>query len=727
MKLNFKKMIPTIGALTLLIALTPVTYQRDVQLKMADDDLQQLMAPPVVTSPFNPQYPLNQVPNTSIQNISKMTHLDSFVTSYQTSGKGQTIAIIDSGVDVGVNQLQDQEDHTPKVTQYYDLTKEGYLTSQATSRHQTQISLDGQIYRIGQIPNALSQYRLAVLAIDDILPQGLTSTHQSIPVLITASTKKGYDTIYIDTNMDMNFSDEMPITSYNDAHQYASVSVADYTLNLALTQLERNGSNLQLSSDFLGHGTFLAGIIAADSPDYQGLAPDSQLVAIKIFDRQGQSSQERLAKALILAAQQKVDIINLSLSLPSNEEITPALKEALDQVRNANIPIVAAAGNYGGGLYSTAFPANQPQIISTGSYIDPAMWQIDQLLYLEQPFISSFSSRGPNIQYQQAGIFPTLASPGAATSIVPAWHSEQYMYDEGTSISSAVTTAIIAHLNQYAQQHQIPHTPQHLTNALAVNATMLNLPNTDQGYGLINLTNIAQTLGQQSKIFYHSPYTTPKVLYTNQPNQNQFQLTISNPSSQNRTIHWQSDAAWVQVPQQITIPANQSINMTIATSQSPEPGHYSTMIHGTLAGDTIATLHIPINIIQSFPATNEPINIEIDIPTGQSKNIFIQVPEKTHLLNAQIDLDTLNPDNVNETIIPMGRCQMTLYDPTGKLISQTPYIGASYSSPSTTAKTLAVDPIPGTWQLVITSSDRLTMYNHFSTQGKVTIKTSITQ
>src|SRR5262249_31377013 len=50
--------------------------------------------------------------------------------------------------------------------------------------------------------------------------------------------------------------------------------------------LESQSPNLA-SLDTNGHGTFMAGIIAGDASDYQGIAPDARIVCIKVGTADG--------------------------------------------------------------------------------------------------------------------------------------------------------------------------------------------------------------------------------------------------------------------------------------------------------------------------------------------------------------------------------------------------------------------------------------------------------
>ncbi len=158
-----------------------------------------------------------------------------------------------------------------------------------------------------------------------------------------------YDCVYIDTNQNCDFSDEQPLYCYEQKPQHITLHSAGYNLNFALTSIAEDGSQLQLTADTLGHGTFLAGLIAANGTAYQGLAPQAQLYVYKIFDRQGQSSQMLLARAIRQAILDGADCINLSLSIPKEETICTELEEVLNQAKSANIPVIAAAGNYGPG------------------------------------------------------------------------------------------------------------------------------------------------------------------------------------------------------------------------------------------------------------------------------------------------------------------------------------------------------------------------------------------
>lgn len=656
-----------------------------------------LTADIAISSPFQPLYTDNADPATSIRGIAQVCGLDDFISQHQTNGCGIKVAIIDSGLDVGLDEFS----ATDKIMRYLDFTSEGRLSTRATSRHQQQISAQREIYHIGELPNALPQYKLATFQLDNLLP--IQEKGQMMTVMLTASTETGYDTIYIDTDNDCDFTDERPLRRYNQTHDYLPLAIQGKTYHLILTDIATDGSTLQLSGDFLGHGTFIAGIIAANSPQYQGLAPQAQLYIYKIFDHCGVSDQAGLAKAIHTAITDDVDIINLSLSLPSGERIEPALLAAIDSAKAAGIPIIAAAGNYGSSLGGLAFPANQSDVLSAGSYIAPIMHKQDLGLYLEEGFIPAYSARG------NKHVQPTIVAPGAATSTVPAFFDEPYMYDEGTSAASAVTTAAIVHLQQYARDHSGQRlNQQQLNNILALTAADLQKPNTDQGYGLLNMHNTAKVTAAQLR-------TDQATLRVSTHHKGEA-FTLTSQDGRPHQISWQNDQTWLTCDD-THITADGETTITPQLAPDLPPGHYSTWLKGTIDDQTNTPIYLPINHIKPYPTdnfTNTTLTLQAAIGQGESRHYYLQIAPHTQALTIDLAIATSEPTSPYEHTIAQGRCRMQLYAPDGSLSKSTPYIGASYSDYLITTAHLTADkPQAGIWQLTVTSSDWLSMYNHF--------------
>ncbi len=128
-------------------------------------------------------------------------------------------------------------------------------------------------------------------------------------------------------------------------------------------------------TDYIGHGTHVAGIISAVGNGYgiKGVAPDSKLLIIKVIDKKGVGSYKNLIKALDYAIGWKgdngetVSVINLSLGgAKQSMKLYAKIKEAI----NKQIILVGAAGNRGDGNLMTdelIYPNSYKEVIQIGS------------------------------------------------------------------------------------------------------------------------------------------------------------------------------------------------------------------------------------------------------------------------------------------------------------------------------------------------------------------------
>lgn len=128
-------------------------------------------------------------------------------------------------------------------------------------------------------------------------------------------------------------------------------------------------SNPTIFHDYNGHGTHVAGTIAAQQNDkgVVGVAPEANLLIVKVLNRNGSGQYEWIIKGINYAIEQKVDIISMSLGGPID---MPELYEAIKKAVSNNILVVCAAGNEGDGDDSTdefAFPGRYNEVISVGS------------------------------------------------------------------------------------------------------------------------------------------------------------------------------------------------------------------------------------------------------------------------------------------------------------------------------------------------------------------------
>ena len=104
----------------------------------------------------------------------------------------------------------------------------------------------------------------------------------------------------------------------------------------------------------LGHGTHVAGIVAGNLPEEVqeqlhmetlGIAPEAQLVIMKVFDMDGMCYFDYLIAAMEDAIVLGVDCANLSLGSACGPHYYEGMTEVYDAAREAGIHVVVAAGN----------------------------------------------------------------------------------------------------------------------------------------------------------------------------------------------------------------------------------------------------------------------------------------------------------------------------------------------------------------------------------------------
>jgi thermitase len=110
------------------------------------------------------------------------------------------------------------------------------------------------------------------------------------------------------------------------------------------------------ATDDNGHGTHVAGIAAAETNNNEGIAGvawNCKILPVKALNDLGEGGYSEMIEAIIWAADNGADVINLSLGGDSPAD---SLENALKYAYDKDIVIVAAAGNEGGAvLYPAAY------------------------------------------------------------------------------------------------------------------------------------------------------------------------------------------------------------------------------------------------------------------------------------------------------------------------------------------------------------------------------------
>ena len=174
-----------------------------------------------------------------------------------------------------------------------------------------------------------------------------------------------------------------------------------------------------------GHGTHVAGVIAAEDNDsgVVGVAPQASIYALKVLGANGSGSYDDVVAAIEWAVSNGIQVTNNSYGSSGDPGVT--VKEAFDNAYAAGVLHVAAAGNSGTRM-------------GTGdNVIYPARWEsvIAVAATDKSDARASWSSTGPAVE---------LAAPGV--SVYSTYWNDTYATLSGTSMASphvAGTAALV--------------------------------------------------------------------------------------------------------------------------------------------------------------------------------------------------------------------------------------------------------------------------------------------
>jgi major intracellular serine protease len=221
----------------------------------------------------------------------------------------------------------------------------------------------------------------------------------------------------------------------------------------------------QNAEDRDGHGTHIAGIIAAQGNEVAGSAPYVQLAIIKISEKVNEWKIEDLVKGIEEAILLNADIISISGEFHRLDPKLPLLKTAVLKAHQKGITIVGSSGNNFSGLPADYYPAAFDECISVGS-------------------IKQDKKRA---DYSNLSTKLDLVSPG--DQILSTWLNGTYKADSGTSMATPLVAGMIAVLKSFARsQKQKELTPGEIYILITKTADEAGPDGHDveYGFGIVN-------------------------------------------------------------------------------------------------------------------------------------------------------------------------------------------------------------------------------------------------
>lgn len=208
----------------------------------------------------------------------------------------------------------------------------------------------------------------------------------------------GVTVAVLDTGVDMDH----PVLAHRLLAGY------DFVDDDAIPEEEFNGLDDDRDGyvdEVAGHGTHIAGIVHL-------LAPDAMILPLRVLDSDGRGDSFVIAEAILYAAEQGAQVINLSLGTEVQSQF---LNDVINQVAADGVLVVAAAGNLNANMEQ--YPAASTCAIA----------------------VTAVTSGKKKTEYASYGDWVTVAGPGQR--IYSTFPGGQFAWWKGTSMATPFVSA----------------------------------------------------------------------------------------------------------------------------------------------------------------------------------------------------------------------------------------------------------------------------------------------
>lgn len=473
--------------------------------------------------------PDRRTPAENPYNPSFETGAVDFVEKYpKADGRGVTIGILDSGVDIGHPALRTTTTGERKIVDWVTAT-DPVVDGDRTWRPMT-TSVSGPTFTYGgrtwtapagsyRVGTFLESYTAGGDAAGDANRDG--DTTDSWGVLYDAQA----GTVRVDLNGNHDFADDTPMKPYKDGFQVGYFGTDDPRTDVAERQpfvveirkdVVVDGAGTKADFVNIGvieseHGTHVAGLTAANGlfgGRMDGAAPGAKIVSSRACTWSGGCTNVALTEGMIdLVVNRGVDIVNMSIGgLPALNDGNNARAELYTRlIDDYGVQLVISAGNSGPGANTIGDPGLADKVISVGASISRETWAANYGSQVRTKYaMMPFSSRGPR---EDGGFTPTLTAPGAAVNTIQTWMPGApvpeagyglpagYGMLQGTSMASPQAAGASALLLSAAKQARLDLTPAKLRTALTSTAHHIRgVQAYEEGAGLINVPDAWRAL-----------------------------------------------------------------------------------------------------------------------------------------------------------------------------------------------------------------------------------------